>query len=552
MKKILLIGIALMATVNFVNAQSRNVTRGEVGEMYLSGYWYGNYNPDWGPPVFDTLLKALYHITDYGKKATLQYYADVFIQDEDYPYFDSTVTVPAVIIADATPGVLYNRDSRYSSKLGEWRQSLWVSFDYGQTWTFREQDRAQKHYKSSNFEGLIYRAQGMYENGVFKSTDYGETWQLFRDFKHSVTGECGLDSCELFGITGSSPEPWMIYHTYDWYETYTITPIDKQYVFGNMSGIFPDVYRGALPGEVYVSSWFPDWTYKISFSADTGHTFRVVYHSDSLYFANERQFFRFMSDREAGVFYIIYGELVEIDEPWGIYEKVCISHYADYGETLVGTYCHDLMMHYPESCAGVLDMEAKVQGNNNVALQWSPPQAEQPVAAYYVYRNDTLMAVLQQTDYLDEDLPNGKYTYHVRVMYADGCESLSYNTVKVVVDFTGIGNVTNAGGIIVYPNPTNGMINVQCLMINVQNVEVFDLMGRKVFEQKAEGAKAESRRQKDNSPPLFPSFGGAGVVDGWQAKPDGVVINISHLPPGLYFVRITTENSVVVRKVVKQ
>jgi hypothetical protein len=38
----------------------------------------------------------------------------------------------------------------------------------------------------------------------------------------------------------------------------------------------------------------------------------------------------------------------------------------------------------------------------------------------------------------------------------------------------------------------------------------------------------------------FPSFGGAGVV-----------LNISHLPAGSYFVRIKTENGVVVRKVVK-
>jgi hypothetical protein len=135
--------------------------------------------------------------------------------------------------------------------------------------------------------------------------------------------------------------------------------IDSQYFFGNMCGIFPDIYRGALPGEVYVSSWFPDWTYKVSFSADMGHTFRVVYHSDSLYFANDKQFLRFMPDREAGVFYLVYDELVEINDPWGIYLKLCVSHYTDYGETLVGTYCHDLKMNYPESCVGGIGYESR-------------------------------------------------------------------------------------------------------------------------------------------------------------------------------------------------
>jgi hypothetical protein len=96
MRKVLMIGIVLMSVATFANAQSRGITRGSVsGELYMSGYWYGIYNPDWGPPVFDTLLKALYHITDYGKKVTLPYVADVFIQDEDYPYYDTTVTVPA-------------------------------------------------------------------------------------------------------------------------------------------------------------------------------------------------------------------------------------------------------------------------------------------------------------------------------------------------------------------------------------------------------------------------------------------------------------------------
>ena len=548
MKRIAFFIVALVVINGFAHAQERGEARGTVpGELYMAEYWYGIYNPDWGYPVFDTLLKAVYHITDYGKKVAISYWVDAFAHQDDYPYFDSTVVVPVIVIADATPGVLYNRSTRYSHTSNTWLHSASISFDYGKTWTLREEDHYQKYYSAGSIEGLIYRALVLgYDGRFFRSFDYGMSYEELP--LPNCWGEQGLDSCEFWSNISGPPN--YITRTTDCGQTYDKMLIDKQYVFGSMWGIPPDVYRGALPGEVYVSSWFPDYTFKVSFSADTGHTYRVVYHSDSLHlFDWDRKFYVFMSDRAAGVFYIIYHELVEMEDPEGHYTKICISHYSDYGETLVGTYCHDLMMHYPESCAGVLDMEAKVQGNNNVALQWSPPQAAQPVAAYYLYRNDSMIAVLQQTDYLDENLPNGKYTYHVRVVYGDGCESLSYNTVKVAVDFTGIGNVTDAGGVLVYPNPTKGEVFVGMpFMASLQNVEVFDLMGRK-----HESAKARKHEgTKENSPPLFPSFGGAGVVDRWQAKPDGVVINISHLPQGMYFVRITTENSVVVRKVVKR
>ncbi|MDR0230489.1 MAG: T9SS type A sorting domain-containing protein [Dysgonamonadaceae bacterium] len=535
MRKILMAGIILMRIVTFINAQERGEARGTVsGELYMAEYWYGIYNQDWGPPVFDTLVKALFHITDHGKKITLPYAADAFAHKEDYPYFDSTVVVPVIIIADATPGVLYNRSTRYSLTLDTWLHGMWVSFDYGKTWTFREENRAPKYYYASNFERLIYRMQSAgYDHSVFKSTNYGDTWQLISDKGYMFRGECGFDSSEFFGISGNYPtDPWSVYYTINWFDTYSITPIGEQYVFGNMNGIFPDIYRGALPGEVYVSSWFPDYTFKVSFSADTGHTFRVVYHSDSLYFLGEnRTFYLFMSDRAAGVFYIIYNETVEMDEPWGQYAKICISHYSNYGETLVGTYCHDLMMNYLESCEGVLDMEAEVRDDNNVALRWHPPQAEQPILVYYLYRDNMLLAELQQTDYLDENLPNGSYTYHVRVMYVDSCKSLSYNTVKVTINFTGIADIsTGSMSVRVYPNPTRGELRVEVAgqarndrEWRVESVEVFDLMGKSV-----------------------------GAYHCGSSENTKIILDISNTPAGMYFVRIQTETGVIVKKVIKQ
>jgi len=542
MKKLLLILMALTVATISVNAQDRNITRGAVsGELYLSGYWYGIYNPSWGPPVFDTLLKALYHITDHGKKAILSYSADIFIQDEDYPYFDSTVTVPATIIADATPGVLYNKDSRYSSVLSAWLQALWVSFDYGQTWTFREEDQFTKYYYAGSFEGMIYRILWWGSDGkFFRSFDYGLNYE---ECPMPISlREQGLDICEFWAMSSGPPD--YITHTTDCGQTYDYMLMDSQYFHGGIGyGIAADIYRGALPGEVYVSSWFPDWTYKISFSADTGRTFRVVYHSDSLYFANDQKILKFMSDREAGVFYIVYGELVEIDEPWGIYEKICISHYRDYGETLVGTYCHDFMIGYPESCAGVLDMEAEVWNNNNVLLQWSPPEGEQTVAAYRIYRDNVLLAELQQTTCLDEDLPDGSYTYYIRAMYSDSCESLSYNIVKVNVEFiTGIEapQVPPRRDVRVYPNPTDGMLYITTVetghapSLQITNIEIFDVFGRAVVVAPIETLRAMSLQSHI------------------AHRTSQIEMDISHLPTGMYFVRIQTENDAITKKIMKR
>ncbi|MCL2511242.1 MAG: T9SS type A sorting domain-containing protein [Bacteroidales bacterium] len=79
----------------------------------------------------------------------------------------------------------------------------------------------------------------------------------------------------------------------------------------------------------------------------------------------------------------------------------------------------------------------------------------------------------------------------------------------------------DGGEIMIYPNPTDGEIQVTSYELQVTSIEIFDVMGKK--------QKAEGRRQNEtlNS------------------------INISNLPIGVYFLKIQTENGVVVRKVVK-
>ena len=335
MKQTIFFLTLLLSVTSFTFSQDRGIARGATpGELYLSEDWYGIYYG--GPPYYSTLRSAIYRLTENGKKLTKQYDADCFANPE-------VIMQTGIILADATSGVVYNKGVYFKNE--KTHTTLWVSFDYGKNWTFREENIGSYNYYSTNFEGLIYR-QG--SNGAYKSEDYG---LVFSKSETSSPGpEPGLINGEAFGVS-TNLYNGKLTHTYNFYETYTTISIDSQFVCCQIWGVFPDVYRGGLPGEVYVSSMFPygnqynpDVKYKVSFSADTGHTFRHVYESEFLEAGGTYP--TFMSDREPGVFYIVRKYEIEDKNPWGWHTKICVEYYRDYGETLVATYCHDITKDY--------------------------------------------------------------------------------------------------------------------------------------------------------------------------------------------------------------
>jgi hypothetical protein len=74
--------------------------------------------------------------------------------------------------------------------------------------------------------------------------------------------------------------------------------------------------------------------------------------------------------------------------------------------------------------------------------------------------------------------------------------------------------------LVIYPNPTSGEFSVFSSQFSVENVEIFDVFGRK---------QCKVSRVTCNE-----------------------IINISHLAEGIYFIRITTETGTVTKKVIKQ
>jgi len=109
--------------------------------------------------------------------------------------------------------------------------------------------------------------------------------------------------------------------------------------------------------------------------------------------------------------------------------------------------------------------------------------------------------------------------------YKNAEEWKKFNIVGI--EETGIVEADNRLSLHVFPNPTSGELRVTSYELQVTSIEVYDVMGRMVPPlNPPEGGK-------------LPSFGGVGGG------------NISHLPNGVYFVRIQTEKGTVTRKVVK-
>jgi hypothetical protein len=167
-----------------------------------------------------------------------------------------------------------------------------------------------------------------------------------------------------------------------------------------------------------------------------------------------------------------------------------------------------------------MDLQAKVEDKNNVSLQWNIPETENPPKAYRIYRNDVLLKELLQTEYVDKELPDGNYTYFVRAIYADGCETLSYNVVKVNIQNVGIVETHCNASLRVYPNPTDGQLRITNYELQIKNIEIFDLLGKSV----------------GTNPCVRPE----------------TTIDISHLPAGMYFMRIQTDKGIITKKIVKK
>lgn len=116
--------------------------------------------------------------------------------------------------------------------------------------------------------------------------------------------------------------------------------------------------------------------------------------------------------------------------------------------------------------------------------------------------------------------PNVTTTYTLTGTDANGCQK-STTVVQNVSECTGLNEITKAGNNVkVYPNPTAGEFTIELANSAVKTLEVIDLTGRVVYSTATVTNKSK--------------------------------VNLSSLSNGIYYVKIQTNNSTEVVKVVKQ
>ena len=168
-------------------------------------------------------------------------------------------------------------------------------------------------------------------------------------------------------------------------------------------------------------------------------------------------------------------------------------------------------------------------GNLNIEAFVRDPNQ---IFSYNVYRNDSLIASnLEEMYYIDDvtGLNSENYEYCVVAVTSTceserACQTLSINSIN---EYSPI--------LTIYPNPTTGELTISPAgggkgveQLTINNIEIFDIYGKSHLSLVTRHETLVTRHSSL------------------------VTLNISHLSAGLYFVKISTEAGMIVKKVVKQ
>jgi len=152
-----------------------------------------------------------------------------------------------------------------------------------------------------------------------------------------------------------------------------------------------------------------------------------------------------------------------------------------------------------------------------VMLSWEKPvNIDGELLGYNIYRDTLLINENPITElfYIDEVEEIGEYIYWITAVY-EHCESEFMDSAFVeVVDVSNIKNIRN-DSFNLYPNPTTGQLSIVNYQLSISKVEIYDVYGRKVFED-------------------CNSFGHTGLRS----------YDLTFFHAGIYFVKIYAENNV--------
>ena len=171
---------------------------------------------------------------------------------------------------------------------------------------------------------------------------------------------------------------------------------------------------------------------------------------------------------------------------------------------------------------------------NSVLLSWQPPQeSEHFFIAYNVFRNNVLIFSTTDTNYVDNNLVIGEYTYYITAYYDTG-SSLPSNsvTVQVVTDNSQNNEINQCKyNLTNYPNPFNPTTTISFNLPNTVNspiIEIYNLKGQKVKTFQTYSKKSGNMK----------------VV--W----DGTNQNGEKVSGGVYFYKLKVSDKVITKKMI--
>jgi hypothetical protein len=182
------------------------------------------------------------------------------------------------------------------------------------------------------------------------------------------------------------------------------------------------------------------------------------------------------------------------------------------------TKTKNFIVDFPVLCEKPENLAVALDGGTPVVSWTVPTEIDGVLTAYKVYRNDAEIKEVTPdiTEIRDEDeLLPGTYSYQVEAIY-EHCESDKTDPVSIdYVRIKGIATDTYQ----LFPNPATNEVTIANYELQITNVEIYDVAGKM--------QKAESIMQKAEGE---------------------MVINISNLSAGVYFVKIFTNNDQPITK----
>jgi len=135
----------------------------------------------------------------------------------------------------------------------------------------------------------------------------------------------------------------------------------------------------------------------------------------------------------------------------------------------------------PKYCEKPTDVVGTADENTAIITWKKPENIDGVLVNYVIYRNGDSIAekLPDELTFMDENLEDGEYLYQIQAVYTH-CKSELTESVKVILNINDLKTDTFK----VYPNPTSGELQVQSSKFKIQQIEIFDISGKKVFEQK--------------------------------------------------------------------